>query len=145
MKLSCSCSHATGWLHHVTLCTIFSILIPEVFLSRSILIVWAVITIVVGAFIFGQSTTIAVMELLNRYWTPQPLGFTSAPGYNSVTLEMSSFLVVKFAQPELPPAKSTFCCASIHILQTEHKQGCSFLWHVDLGRMKSQQQIVVGF
>ncbi|XP_075879053.1 putative sodium-coupled neutral amino acid transporter 8 [Nelusetta ayraudi] len=34
---------------------------------RSILIVWAVITIVVGAFIFGQSTTIAVMELLNKF------------------------------------------------------------------------------
>lgn len=67
MKVSCSCSHAVGWLHHVTLSTIYSILISGVSLSRSILIVWAVITIVVGAFIFGQSTTIAVMELLNKY------------------------------------------------------------------------------
>ncbi|XP_042355015.1 putative sodium-coupled neutral amino acid transporter 8 [Plectropomus leopardus] len=33
---------------------------------RVILSVWGVITIVVGAFIFGQSTTIAVMELCNK-------------------------------------------------------------------------------
>lgn len=70
MKLS----RTIGWQHHVTLC--FSILTSEVslsiHLSRSILIVWAIITIVVGSFIFGQSTTIAVMELLNKYWTPQP-------------------------------------------------------------------------
>lgn len=96
--------------------------ISEISLSRSILIVWAVITIVVGAFIFGQSTTIAVMELLNKYWTPQPSGFTFTPGYYSVTLEESSFLAM-FAQPELPRAKCTFCCVSIHLLQTKHKRG----------------------
>ncbi|GAA6227841.1 putative sodium-coupled neutral amino acid transporter 8 [Lates japonicus] len=34
---------------------------------RVILTVWGVITIVVGAFIFGQSTTIAIMELFNKF------------------------------------------------------------------------------
>ncbi|XP_059213809.1 putative sodium-coupled neutral amino acid transporter 8 [Centropristis striata] len=34
---------------------------------RVILTVWGIITIVVGAFIFGQSTTIAVMELCNKF------------------------------------------------------------------------------
>ncbi|XP_044058790.1 putative sodium-coupled neutral amino acid transporter 8 [Siniperca chuatsi] len=34
---------------------------------RVILTVWGVITIVVGAFIFGQSTTIAVMELFQKF------------------------------------------------------------------------------
>ncbi|TDH17121.1 hypothetical protein EPR50_G00005020 [Perca flavescens] len=34
---------------------------------RVILTVWGVITIVVGAFIFGQSTTIAVMELCHKF------------------------------------------------------------------------------
>uniref|UniRef100_A0A8C3AZZ5 Solute carrier family 38 member 8 n=1 Tax=Cyclopterus lumpus TaxID=8103 RepID=A0A8C3AZZ5_CYCLU len=34
---------------------------------RVILSVWGVITIVVGAFIFGQSTTIAIMELCNKF------------------------------------------------------------------------------
>ncbi|XP_040895615.1 putative sodium-coupled neutral amino acid transporter 8 [Toxotes jaculatrix] len=34
---------------------------------RVILTVWGVITIVVGAFIFGQSTTIAVMELFRKF------------------------------------------------------------------------------
>ncbi|XP_029282802.1 putative sodium-coupled neutral amino acid transporter 8 [Cottoperca gobio] len=34
---------------------------------RVILTVWGVITIVVGAFIFGQSTTIAVMELCQKF------------------------------------------------------------------------------
>nr|XP_046250131.1 putative sodium-coupled neutral amino acid transporter 8 [Scatophagus argus] len=34
---------------------------------RLILTVWGVITIVVGAFIFGQSTTIAVMELFHKF------------------------------------------------------------------------------
>ncbi|XP_071345167.1 putative sodium-coupled neutral amino acid transporter 8 [Trachinotus anak] len=34
---------------------------------RMILTVWGVITIVVGVFIFGQSTTIAVMELLHKF------------------------------------------------------------------------------
>nr|XP_033485716.1 putative sodium-coupled neutral amino acid transporter 8 [Epinephelus lanceolatus] len=34
---------------------------------RVILSVWGVITVVVGAFIFGQSTTIAVMELCNKF------------------------------------------------------------------------------
>ncbi|XP_029984605.1 putative sodium-coupled neutral amino acid transporter 8 [Sphaeramia orbicularis] len=34
---------------------------------RVILTVWGVITVVVGAFIFGQSTTIAVMELCNKF------------------------------------------------------------------------------
>ncbi|XP_068430947.1 putative sodium-coupled neutral amino acid transporter 8 [Clinocottus analis] len=33
---------------------------------RVILSIWGVITIVVGAFIFGQSTTIAIMELCNK-------------------------------------------------------------------------------
>ncbi|XP_033845053.1 putative sodium-coupled neutral amino acid transporter 8 [Periophthalmus magnuspinnatus] len=32
-----------------------------------VLTVWGVITIVVGAFIFGQSTTIAIMELINKF------------------------------------------------------------------------------
>uniref|UniRef100_A0A3Q3D5I1 Solute carrier family 38 member 8 n=1 Tax=Hippocampus comes TaxID=109280 RepID=A0A3Q3D5I1_HIPCM len=34
---------------------------------RVVLTVWGIITIVVGAFIFGQSTTIAVMELLDKF------------------------------------------------------------------------------
>ncbi|XP_068586807.1 putative sodium-coupled neutral amino acid transporter 8 [Cebidichthys violaceus] len=34
---------------------------------RVILSVWGVITIVVGVFIFGQSTTIAIMELCNKF------------------------------------------------------------------------------
>ncbi|KAM3625631.1 uncharacterized protein V6R79_015057 [Siganus canaliculatus] len=34
---------------------------------RVILTVWAIITIVVGAFIFGQSTTIAIMELVHKF------------------------------------------------------------------------------
>ncbi|XP_058485678.1 putative sodium-coupled neutral amino acid transporter 8 [Solea solea] len=34
---------------------------------RLILTVWGVITIVVGAFIFGQSTTIAIMELFHKF------------------------------------------------------------------------------
>ncbi|XP_071381319.1 putative sodium-coupled neutral amino acid transporter 8 [Centroberyx affinis] len=34
---------------------------------RLVLTVWGVITIVVGAFIFGQSTTIAVMELFRKF------------------------------------------------------------------------------
>ncbi|CAK6954894.1 putative sodium-coupled neutral amino acid transporter 8 [Scomber scombrus] len=34
---------------------------------RVILTVWGITTIVVGAFIFGQSTTIAIMELLNKF------------------------------------------------------------------------------
>ncbi|XP_020797362.1 putative sodium-coupled neutral amino acid transporter 8 [Boleophthalmus pectinirostris] len=32
-----------------------------------VLTVWGVITVVVGAFIFGQSTTIAIMELINKF------------------------------------------------------------------------------
>uniref|UniRef100_A0A673AYR9 Solute carrier family 38 member 8b n=1 Tax=Sphaeramia orbicularis TaxID=375764 RepID=A0A673AYR9_9TELE len=35
--------------------------------EKVILTVWGVITVVVGAFIFGQSTTIAVMELCNKF------------------------------------------------------------------------------
>ncbi|XP_073321039.1 putative sodium-coupled neutral amino acid transporter 8 [Pagrus major] len=34
---------------------------------RAVLTVWGVITIVVGAFIFGQSTTIAIMELAQKF------------------------------------------------------------------------------
>ncbi|XP_054627510.1 putative sodium-coupled neutral amino acid transporter 8 [Dunckerocampus dactyliophorus] len=34
---------------------------------RIVLTIWGIITIVVGAFIFGQSTTIAVMELLHKF------------------------------------------------------------------------------
>ncbi|XP_057699779.1 putative sodium-coupled neutral amino acid transporter 8 [Corythoichthys intestinalis] len=34
---------------------------------RVILTIWGIITVVVGAFIFGQSTTIAVMELLDKF------------------------------------------------------------------------------
>ncbi|XP_042267678.1 putative sodium-coupled neutral amino acid transporter 8 [Thunnus maccoyii] len=34
---------------------------------RVILTVWGIITVVVGAFIFGQSTTIAIMELLHKF------------------------------------------------------------------------------
>ncbi|XP_061622141.1 putative sodium-coupled neutral amino acid transporter 8 [Phyllopteryx taeniolatus] len=34
---------------------------------RVVLTIWGIITIVVGAFIFGQSTTIAVMELLDKF------------------------------------------------------------------------------
>ncbi|XP_061670436.1 putative sodium-coupled neutral amino acid transporter 8 [Syngnathoides biaculeatus] len=34
---------------------------------RILLTIWGIITIVVGAFIFGQSTTIAVMELLDKF------------------------------------------------------------------------------
>ncbi|KAJ0002132.1 hypothetical protein NQD34_001928 [Periophthalmus magnuspinnatus] len=36
-------------------------------ISCGVLTVWGVITIVVGAFIFGQSTTIAIMELINKF------------------------------------------------------------------------------
>uniref|UniRef100_A0A8C1W4G8 Solute carrier family 38 member 8b n=1 Tax=Cyprinus carpio TaxID=7962 RepID=A0A8C1W4G8_CYPCA len=35
--------------------------------SRSILTGWGVVTVVTGAFIFGQSTTIAVMELTHKF------------------------------------------------------------------------------
>ncbi|XP_070689142.1 putative sodium-coupled neutral amino acid transporter 8 [Pempheris klunzingeri] len=34
---------------------------------RVILTVWGIITVVVGAFIFGQSTTIAIMELIHKF------------------------------------------------------------------------------
>uniref|UniRef100_A0A3B5M0Q2 Amino acid transporter transmembrane domain-containing protein n=1 Tax=Xiphophorus couchianus TaxID=32473 RepID=A0A3B5M0Q2_9TELE len=34
---------------------------------RDILTIWGVVTIVVGAFIFGQSTTIAVMEIFHKF------------------------------------------------------------------------------
>ncbi|XP_053179145.1 putative sodium-coupled neutral amino acid transporter 8 [Scomber japonicus] len=50
------------------LCLVFTMqtenVTPKV---RVILTVWGIITIVVGAFIFGQSTTIAIMELLNKF------------------------------------------------------------------------------
>lgn len=42
--------------------------VPDFLHCRVILTVWGVITIVVGAFIFGQSTTIAVMELCHKFW-----------------------------------------------------------------------------
>ncbi|XP_017296371.1 putative sodium-coupled neutral amino acid transporter 8 isoform X2 [Kryptolebias marmoratus] len=35
---------------------------------RAVLTVWGVITIVVGVFIFGQSTTIAVMEVVHKFY-----------------------------------------------------------------------------
>ncbi|XP_077448865.1 putative sodium-coupled neutral amino acid transporter 8 isoform X2 [Stigmatopora argus] len=34
---------------------------------RVVLTIWGIITVVVGAFIFGQSTTIAIMELLDKF------------------------------------------------------------------------------
>uniref|UniRef100_A0A3Q2CH27 Solute carrier family 38 member 8b n=1 Tax=Cyprinodon variegatus TaxID=28743 RepID=A0A3Q2CH27_CYPVA len=37
------------------------------FIFLDILIIWGIITIVVGAFIFGQSTTIAVMEIFHKF------------------------------------------------------------------------------
>lgn len=43
------------------------LLMPLVFLRRVILSVWGVTTVVVGAFIFGQSTTIAIMELRDKF------------------------------------------------------------------------------
>ncbi|XP_056269037.1 putative sodium-coupled neutral amino acid transporter 8 [Pseudoliparis swirei] len=50
------------------LCLVFTMqnesITPRV---RVVLSIWGVITIVVGAFIFGQTTTIAIMELCNKF------------------------------------------------------------------------------
>ncbi|XP_037307862.2 putative sodium-coupled neutral amino acid transporter 8 [Pungitius pungitius] len=49
------------------LCLLFTMQTESVTLRvRGILSVWAVITVVVGAFIFGQSTTIAIMDLCDK-------------------------------------------------------------------------------
>ncbi|KAL6113155.1 slc38a8 [Pungitius sinensis] len=49
------------------LCLLFTMQNESVTLRvRGILSVWAVITVVVGAFIFGQSTTIAIMDLCDK-------------------------------------------------------------------------------
>lgn len=37
-------------------------------LSRITLTIWGAVTLICGAFIFGQSTTVAVMELLGKIW-----------------------------------------------------------------------------
>lgn len=44
-------------------------MIPQFYLydCRAILTAWGVTTIVVGAFIFGQSTTLAVMEVFRKF------------------------------------------------------------------------------
>lgn len=42
-------------------------------ICRVIATVWGIITVVVGTFIFGQSTTIAVMELLQKLWVCPPI------------------------------------------------------------------------
>lgn len=43
-------------------------------LSRVVLTVWGVVTLICGAFIFGQSTTIAVMQLIRKTWVHGPEG-----------------------------------------------------------------------
>lgn len=45
---------------------LFAWLISYRLLSRVVLTVWGVVTLICGAFIFGQSTTIAVMQLLGK-------------------------------------------------------------------------------
>ncbi|KAM4744417.1 putative sodium-coupled neutral amino acid transporter 8 [Anableps anableps] len=50
------------------LCLVFTMQTEDVSPRlREILTIWGVITIVVGAFIFGQSTTIAVMEISHKF------------------------------------------------------------------------------
>ncbi|XP_062405752.1 putative sodium-coupled neutral amino acid transporter 8 [Sardina pilchardus] len=50
------------------LCLIFTMQTePLSYRTRVLLTIWGVITVVVGVFIFGQSTTIAVMELLHKF------------------------------------------------------------------------------
>ncbi|XP_015259092.1 PREDICTED: putative sodium-coupled neutral amino acid transporter 8 [Cyprinodon variegatus] len=50
------------------LCLVFTMQTEDVSPRvRDILIIWGIITIVVGAFIFGQSTTIAVMEIFHKF------------------------------------------------------------------------------
>ncbi|MED6277781.1 hypothetical protein CHARACLAT_017009 [Characodon lateralis] len=50
------------------LCLVFTMQTEDVSPRvRDILTIWGVITIVVGAFIFGQSTTIAVMEIFRKF------------------------------------------------------------------------------
>ncbi|XP_063044197.1 putative sodium-coupled neutral amino acid transporter 8 [Engraulis encrasicolus] len=50
------------------LCLIFTMQTePVSSRTRLLLTVWGVVTVVVGVFIFGQSTTIAVMELLHKF------------------------------------------------------------------------------
>ncbi|XP_076144050.1 putative sodium-coupled neutral amino acid transporter 8 [Alosa pseudoharengus] len=50
------------------LCLIFTMQTePLSYRTRGLLTIWGVITVVVGVFIFGQSTTIAVMELLHKF------------------------------------------------------------------------------
>ncbi|XP_014890420.1 putative sodium-coupled neutral amino acid transporter 8 [Poecilia latipinna] len=50
------------------LCLVFTMQTEDVSPRlRDILSIWGVVTIVVGAFIFGQSTTIAVMEIFHKF------------------------------------------------------------------------------
>ncbi|XP_027869912.1 putative sodium-coupled neutral amino acid transporter 8 [Xiphophorus couchianus] len=50
------------------LCLVFTMQTEDVSPRlRDILTIWGVVTIVVGAFIFGQSTTIAVMEIFHKF------------------------------------------------------------------------------
>ncbi|KAJ0056192.1 hypothetical protein NL108_003490 [Boleophthalmus pectinirostris] len=62
------CSLLIQCLFFTGLCLVF-IMQTEQGSSRfsGVLTVWGVITVVVGAFIFGQSTTIAIMELINKF------------------------------------------------------------------------------
>ncbi|XP_008403646.1 putative sodium-coupled neutral amino acid transporter 8 [Poecilia reticulata] len=50
------------------LCLVFTMQAEDVSPRlRDILTIWGIVTIVVGAFIFGQSTTIAVMEIFHKF------------------------------------------------------------------------------
>lgn len=70
--------------------------VPDFPLCRLILTVWGVITIVVGAFIFGQSTTIAVMELFRKFWISQLFFTTICSSCFKVTSELSVMLTFFF-------------------------------------------------
>lgn len=47
----------------------FTLTVPCYFVSsRVVLTVWGAVTVLCGAFIFGQSTTVAVMQILGKIW-----------------------------------------------------------------------------
>lgn len=98
---------------------VFSIIsIPDFSLHRLILTVWGVVTIVVGAFVFGQSTTIAVMELVHQFWMLTP----ACSSWITVTSDLWAVWDAQlFCTTESSIfLKVIFSCISIHALYTKH-------------------------
>lgn len=95
----------------------FLISIPDFSLHRLILIIWGIITIVVGAFIFGQTTTIAVMELVHQFWmfTPACSSCFTVTSEQSETLGSFAQLKVAFLKKKLflVVFSSTLCIQDI--------------------------------